>query len=183
VYVLTKQYDRAYRQWLSGATATEPTPPSTDTLYTAIAPSMNKIKAVSDEVVYHPVKYKVLFGSKATVDLRAQFKVIKNSEVVVSDNDVKSRVLAAINEFFNLENWDFGDSFYFSELVAYVMNQTSPYVVNFLIVPEYDSLTFGSLYEITAEVDQIFINGATIDNIEIISSVTASKIKSGSIEV
>ena len=150
----------------------------TDYLYTLLSTDLNKIKSISDELIYHPVKYKVLFGEKASLDVQATFKIVKNSEVVISDNDIKSRVLAAVNEFFALENWDFGDSFYFSELSSYVMNRLTPNIVNFLIVPKDTTLTFGSLYELRSEKDQIFINGATIDNIEIISAVTASKINS-----
>jgi len=178
IFVLTKQYDKTYRQWLAGSRTTEPLPPSTDYLYSLLASDLNKIKSISDEIIYHPVKYKVLFGANASLDVQATFKVVKNSELVISDNDVKSRVLAAINEFFALENWDFGDSFYFSELSSYVMNRLTPNIVNFLIVPKSGNLTFGSLFEIVSEKDQIFINGASIDDIEIISAVTASKIKS-----
>jgi len=58
------------------------------------------------------------------------------------------------------------------------MNRIAPNIVNFLVVPKKNDLTFGSLYEIRSEKDQIFINGATIDDIEIISAVTASKLKS-----
>ena len=177
-FILTKQYDTTYRQWLAGTIAAEPLPPSTDYLYTLLAADLNKIKSISDELIYHPVKYKVLFGEKASSDVQATFKIVKNAEVVISDNDIKSRVLSAINEFFALENWDFGDSFYFSELSSYVMNNLTPNIVNFLIVPKDTALSFGGLYEIRSEKDQIFINGATIDNLEIISAVTASKINS-----
>jgi len=182
VYVLTKQYDINYRQWLNGSITTEPLPLSTDSLYNLLSSDLNKIKSISDEVIYHPVKYKVLFGSKATVDVQATFKVVKNSEMVISDNDIKTRVLSAISEFFALENWDFGDNFYFSELSTYVMNRLSPYAVNFVIVPKQSGLSFGGLFEIRSEKDQIFINGATIDDIEIISTITASKIKSAIIK-
>jgi hypothetical protein len=58
------------------------------------------------------------------------------------------------------------------------MNKLSPNIVNFVIVPKQSELSFGSLYEIRSESDQLFINGATIDDIEIISTITASKIKS-----
>ena len=182
VFVLTKQYDIAYRQWLSGAGTTEPLPPSSDFLYNLLSPELNKIKSISDEIVYHPSKYKVLFGSKATADLQATFKVVKNSEIAISDNDIKTRVLVAILEFFALENWEFGDNFYFSELSTYVMNKVAPYIVNFVIVPKQSTLSFGGLYEIRSEKDQIFINGAGIDDIEIISTITASNIKSAVIQ-
>jgi hypothetical protein len=178
LFVLTKQYDINFRQWLNGSLSIEPLPLSTDGLSNIMSVELNKIKTVSDEVIYHPVKYKVLFGSKANTDVQATFKVIKNSEVVISDNDVKSKVLSAITEFFNLENWEFGDNFYFSELSAYVMKELSPNIVNFVIVPKQDSLKFGSLFEIRSEKDQIFINGSSIDDIEIISAITATKINS-----
>ena len=58
----------------------------------------------------------MLFGENASADLQATFKIVKNSEEVTNDADIKSRVILAINEFFALENWNFGDSFYFTEL-------------------------------------------------------------------
>jgi len=178
VFILTKDYDKSFREWLDDSRVTEPLPPSSDFLYNLLSPDLNKIKSISDEIIYHPVKYKVLFGDKANLSVQSTFKIVKNPEVVISDNDVKSKVLSAINEFFALENWDFGGDFYFTELSAYVMNRLAPNIVNFIIVPKQSDLTFGSLYEIRAERDQIFINGATVNNIEIISAITASKIKS-----
>lgn len=184
VFILTKDYDKLFREWLDGSAASEPLAPSSDFLYNLLSSDLNKIKSISDEVIYHPVKYKVLFGNKASPDVQATFKVVKNTEIVISDNDIKSKVLSAINEFFALENWDFGGNFYFTELSTYVMNRLAPNVVNFIIVPKQSSLTFGSLYEIRAENDQIFINGASVNDIEIISAVTASKIRSsGSISI
>lgn len=178
IYVLTKQYDQNFRQWLNGSLISEPLPPSQDTLYNLMSTDLNKIKSISDEIVYHPVKYKVLFGEKSTQDVQATFKIVKNSELVISDNDVKSSALSAINEFFSLENWEFGESFYFTELAAYVMNRLSPYVVNFVLVPKQTALSFGALYEIKSEKDQIFVNGATVNDIEVITAITASKLKS-----
>jgi hypothetical protein len=178
IFVLTKNYDKEFRRYLQGNILSAPLPPSSDELYNLLSVDLNKIKSISDEIIYHPVKYKILFGNQATPELQATFKVVKNSERVISDNDVKSRVLSAINRFFLLENWDFGDSFYFSELATYVMNELAPDIVNFIIVPNKSNLFFGSLFEIQAEKDQLFVNGATVNDIEIISAVTATKIKS-----
>ena len=55
-----------------------------------------KVKAISDEIIYHPVKYKILFGSKAVDNLQSIFKVVKNPEAVINDNDVKVRIISAI---------------------------------------------------------------------------------------
>ena len=177
-YLLTKTYDTNYRLWLEGVTNSKPLPPSSDSLFLSFGSEINKIKSLSDEVIYHPVKYKVLFGDKASVDLQATFKIVKNPDLVLNDNDVKSRVIESINQFFALENWDFGDKFYFSELSNYVMNQLAPDLVTFLIVPNQETQGFGSLMEIKSESDEIFISGATVDNIEIIDAITASRLRS-----
>jgi hypothetical protein len=176
-YLLTKTYDINYRQYLNGDIVNKPLPPSSDQLYYNYGAELNKIKSISDEVIYHPVKYKPLFGPKAKEELQASFKIVKNPDVVVNDNDIKTRVIEAINQFFALENWEFGEAFYFSELSTYIMNQVSPDVVNIVIVPSLDSQAFGSLYEIRSEADEIFISSATVDNVEIIDALTATKLK------
>ena len=71
---------------------------------------------MSDEIIYHPVRYKVLFGNKATEDVQAKFKIVKNPDQVTNDSDIKTRVVQAINQFFTLDNWDFGDNFSFMGL-------------------------------------------------------------------
>ncbi len=63
-------------------------------------------------------------------ELQATFKVVKNPKTNVSDAVIKTRVIAAINEFFALDNWDFGDSFYFTELAAYIHQQLSTRLIN-----------------------------------------------------
>ena len=178
VYLLTKSYDTKFRQWLSGATTTKPLPPSSTELYDLVSSSLNLIKSISDEIIYHPANYKVLFGSSASPDIQASFKVIKNTNQVVSDNDIKTRVIAAIEEFFALENWDFGDTFYFSELSTYVMSQLAPDISSFVIVPRLGGLGFGSLFEIKSASDELFVNGANVDDIEITTGITSSSIKS-----
>jgi hypothetical protein len=177
VFVLTKNYDTNYRQYVAGVIANEPLPPANDELYDILSPELNLIKSISDEIIYHPVKYKVLFGSAASSELQATFKVVKNPGRVVSDNDVKSRIVLAINQFFSLDNWDFGDTFYFTELATYVVNQLSPDITSFVIVPKQSGLGFGSLFEIHSNNDELFISNATVSDIEIISGITASTIK------
>ena len=177
VYVLTKGYDTLFRQWIRGAAISKPLPPSSVEIYDLVSPSLDLIKPISDEVIYHPVNYKILFGSSADANLQASFKVTKNPAQVISDNDIKVKVVNAIDQFFSLENWEFGDTFYFTELATYVMNEVAPYIANFVIVPRQTGLNFGSLFEIKSASDQLFINGATVDDIEIINTITPSAIK------
>jgi hypothetical protein len=181
VYILTKSYDTLYRQWVNGSISERPLPPGSDELYNMVASSLNLIKTISDEVIYHPVNYKILFGETAAPELQATFKITKTPGQVISDNDVKSQVISAINEFFVLDNWEFGDTFFFTELATYITNKVSPYISNFVIVPRHNNINFGGLYEIKSEMNEILINGATVNDIEIISGITASNIKSSNL--
>jgi len=177
-YVLTRQYDTDYRQWLAGTLADQPLPQSSDQLYRNYGEEINKIKSISDEVIMHPVKYKVLFGAKAEPKLQASFKVVKNKNRVVNDNEIKSRLIDAVNQYFSLENWDFGETFYWSELSAYIVKQLSPDLVSVVLVPVDGQSSFGSLFEIKSETDEILISGATVANVEIITAITAERLKS-----
>jgi hypothetical protein len=176
VYMLTRSYDTQYRLWLNGDLTSKPLPPSSDSLFINFGGELGKIKAISDEVIYHPVKYKNLFGSKADTSLQVTFKVVKNSSLIVSDNDIKTGVVTAIKEFFAIENWDFGDTFYFGELATYIMTKMSPKIANIVLVPKNQNLAFGSLYEIKSNPDEIFASSVSVDNIEIISEITAARL-------
>ena len=152
-------------------------PPSSDALFLDYGQSIKAIKSISDEVIYHPVKYKPLFGAYADNDLQATIKIVKNASRVVNDNDIKSRVIDSINEFFALENWDFGETFYFSELAAYIMKQVAPDISSIVLVPKTETQSFGSLYEIKSENDEIFVSSAQVGEVEVIDSITASRLK------
>ena len=177
LYVLTKDYDTSYRQYLNGVFSTAPLPPSSTALRLTYGKNLDMIKSVSDDLIYHPVSYKVLFGNTADPILQASFKVVKNTEQVITDNDVKTRIVTAINDFFRLDNWNFGDTFYFSELSAHIMNKVTPYITTFVIVPTNGNQVFGSLQQITSAPNEIFISGATINDIEIIPAITATRLK------
>ena len=177
VYLLTKGYDTEFKLYLNGELNTKPLPPSSDNLFRTYGSQINAIKSISDEIIYHPVKYKVLFGQKANDNLQVTFKVVKNKELSTNDNQIKSDIIDAIDRFFETDNWDFGDTFYFSELSSYIMSQLSPNIVSFLMVPRQPNQLFGSLYEIQSEPNEIFISGATVTDIEIIDEITASKLQ------
>ena len=177
IYILTRTYNTEYRNFLSGAIAVEPEAPNSDSLRITFGTQLDSIKAISDEIVYHPVTYKVLFGATAEERLRATFKVVKNPFKNINDNDLKVRIVAAINAFFDINNWDFGDTFFLSELTTYITNTTSPDVSNIVIVPNQESQSFGSLFEIKSRSDEIFISGATVDDINIVVSINSSELR------
>jgi len=178
LFLLTRSYDESFRIYLAGGSSIEPEPPSTDSLRTTFGSNLLSIKSISDEIVFHPVKFKILFGAKADSKLQATFKVVKNPNQTVNDNDLKVRVIQAINNFFDINNWDFGDRFYIGELTTYILNSTSPDLSNIVIVPKQANQVFGSLFEIQSKADEILISGATVDDIEIVSAITAAEIGS-----
>ena len=176
-YVLTRTYDKQYRQYLQGITSTKPLPASSDQLFNTFGAAINNIKSLTDEVVYHSAKYRVLFGNTAEENLQATFKIVKNPDLVIDNNQIKSNFVSKINQYFALENWDFGEIFYFTELSAFIMQELAPSLVTIILVPKQTAQSFGSLYEIKSETDEIFISGATVENVEIIDAVTASRIR------
>jgi hypothetical protein len=109
--------------------------------------------------------------------LQATFKVVKNTSTLVSDSEIKERVVAAINSYFAIENWDFGDSFFFSELAAYLYNELAPDVLSVVIVPKLATSNFGSLFQIQSQRDEILISAATVNDIEVIDVITANSLQ------
>ena len=175
VYLLERTYDNLFRIWLQDG-GSKPSVSTADQLRINYSGALNPLKSLSDQIIYHPVKYKILFGSNADEQLQATFKVVKNTKTNVSDAVIKTRVIAAINEFFALDNWDFGDSFYFTELAAYVHNQLAPDLLTAVIVPNQSGQGFGSLFQLDSAADEIFISGATVDDVSIITALGANQL-------
>lgn len=180
ISIMTRSYDEAFRTYLAGGSNVEPTPPSSDMLRINFGTKLNAIKSISDEIIYHPVKYKILFGATADSKLQGQFKVVKNPNKTINDNDLKVRIITAINTFFNVSYWDFGDRFFLTELTTYVLNSVSPDISNIVLVPRQTDQVFGSLFEIQSKHDEILISGATVDNIDIVTAISATEVRAAS---
>jgi len=175
IYLLERTYDNLFRIWLQDG-GVRPETSTQDQLRINYSGVLNPLKSLSDQIVYHPVKYKILFGSNADEELQATFKVVKNPKTNITDAVVKTRVIQAINEFFALDNWDFGDTFYFTELAAYIHNQLAPDLLTAVIVPNQSGQGFGSLFQIDSAADEIFISGATVDDVSIITALGANQL-------
>lgn len=182
LYILTKQYATDYVAWIqdSSNTIEEPELPTGDELGLEFS-ELEKYKSISDTLIYNPAKFKPIFGIKADPVLQATFKVVKNASVVVSDNDIKTSVIAAINSYFDVNNWDFGETFYFSELSAYLHSTLAPNIASIIIVPSSETSTFGSLLQINAEYNEIITSAATVENVQIISAITAAQINQSTV--
>lgn len=177
LYVLTKAYDADYRVWAlnNTTTAAEPEAPTGESIRLELN-ELENFKTVSDAIIYNAATFKPLFGSKAKPELQATFKVIKNPNINLSDSEIRSQVLAYINSFFASNNWDFGETFYFTELATYIQQGMAPNISSIIIVPNSASQTYGSLQQISAEPNEILISCATVTNIEVISAITAAQL-------
>jgi hypothetical protein len=180
VYVLTSAYSSSYITWLRDLTntITQPLPPTIGSLEVDYG-SLNNYKAVSDTLVFNAAQFKPLFGAKADPSLRAVFQVVKNPNSGMTDNEIKTQVVAAINQYFDPNNWDFGDTFYFSELAAYLHSTLAPNIGSVVIVPADNSLVFGNYFQINAEPWEIITSAATVNDVSVVSAVTAAHLNLG----
>ncbi len=182
VYILTELYDLQIRSWLANdePLSKMPEAPTPETLRVEFQ-DFDDFKAMSDAIIFHSTRYLLLFGEQATEDLQATFKVVQTVGSQVSENNVKLRVLSAINTFFLAENWDFGETFYFTELAAFIHKELNPDIQSVVIVPRSNDQTFGAMFQVRSEPDQLFVSSASAGDIKIVSSLTAEELKACSI--
>jgi hypothetical protein len=117
-----------------------------------------------------------LFGAKAAPALRGTFKVVKSSVINISDTEIKSRLITALNEYFSIDNWDFGETFYYTELSAYLHNKLASYISSVVIVSQDTSQKFGNLFQVNAGPDEIFVSAVTAEDIQIIPAITNAQL-------
>jgi hypothetical protein len=178
LYVVTLSYYTAYQNYLrdTTGTVTEPQRPTIDELSTDYQ-ALQDYKMISDNIVVNSVVFKPLFGPKAAQELRATIKVIRAQNSTASTSEIKSSVLAEMNAYFSIDKWNFGDTFYFSELAAYLHSQLGSIISSVVLVPLDQQKSFGDLYEIRSQPNEIFANGATIDNIDVIEALTSANLR------
>ena len=178
LYVVTQAYYTQYQNWIQDSTNTVmmPTRPTINELSQSY-PKIQDYKMLSDSAILNSVVFKPLFGPKAASALRATIKVIKNSNTNASDSEIRSAVLASMDDYFNINNWNFGDTFYFSELSAYIHNQIGEYVSSCVLVPNDPNMKFGDLYEIKCLPYEIFVNAATANDVIVIAALTPAELQ------
>ena len=181
VFLVTSSYYTAYQNWILDGTGsvTEPDVPTIDELSVSYS-TLNEYKMISDNMILNSVSFKPLFGPKAAEELQARIKVIRVADTVTSTSEIKSRVVESLNDYFNIDNWDFGDTFYFSELSAYLHEELGDIVSSVVLVPNDPAKSFGDLYEIRSGPNEIFANAATVDDIEVVTALTPSVLRTAS---
>ncbi len=178
LYVVTQSYYTAYQNWIQDSTNTivKPAVPTINELESDYS-KIQDYKMLSDSVILNSVVFKPLFGAKAEPALRATIKVIKTSGISASDSEIRSAVLTTMNSYFNINNWNFGDTFYFSELSAYIHAEVGSLVNSVVLVPNDPTMSFGDLYEIKCRPYEIFVNAASSLDVIVIAALTPAELQ------
>lgn len=178
MYVLTTSYRDEVNLWVKVQNGDFPKPPTSTELKDMFAEVETKI-VVSDSTIWHSARYLPLFGSVAEDNYRASFKVVRAPNTTLSDDEIRQKVIELTNNFFNVDNWDFGESFYFTELCTYIHQNMQTDISTVVIVPVNPNSKFGTLFEIPCESDQLFVSTASVGDVVIVNSLSQTNINIG----
>lgn len=175
-YVMTRgYYDNviSYVRGLSVSAPTAPTPLELRNSYGYLLES----KMLSDTVVLHPGKLRMMFGGLSEPQLRAKFKVIRAQSATLTNERIKEEILNVINTFFDIDSWDFGDTFFATELMSLIHQRLPADVASVVLVPVYSTNSFGSLFTVESGIDEILQSAAELSDIEIVDALTPTVIR------
>ena len=109
--------------------------------------------------------------------MRGVIKVVRAPNTTASVSEIKSQVVANMNDYFSIDKWDFGDTFFMSELSAFLHERIGSIISSVVLVPLNPLKTFGDLYEIRSAPNEIFVNAVTVADVEVIDALTQSELR------
>ena len=176
MFVLTSTYYEQVKAYLNVPGTPFPEEPSTLELETEFQ-NLETFKSASDQLLFKSGRFKMLFGDDAPAELQARFKVVRLPGTSLSDNEIKTNIIKAVNKYFNIDNWEFGDTFYFTELSSYIHQEVGNTIGSIVIVPKKASGVFGDLFQVKCDSDELFLSTATVNDIDIVDKITKENIK------
>jgi hypothetical protein len=176
MYIITVAYYTELRRFLANRIDDAPTLPSSYDLRTSYAELLEN-KMISDTVILHPGKFKILFGPRANTALQARFNVIRPERTTLTTNEVKIRIVEIIREFFDINYWEFGETFFFTELTATIHSQLGPEIDSIVLVPLLSGAQFGDLFQIRATENELFIPDINTSDIAIVDRFTPTNVR------
>ena len=176
IYLMTRGYYDNVISYIRGVSTARPTPPTPLELRSSYGYLLNN-KMLSDTIVLHPGKIKLLFGNLAEPQLRAKFKVVRSQGASLTNERIKEEVLNVINTYFDIDNWDFGDTFYATALITLIHQRLPTDVASAVLVPVYSTNSFGSLFTVESGHDEILQSAAKLSDIEIVDALTPTVIR------
>jgi hypothetical protein len=178
IFVLPTDYDNAIRAWITAGCPAdqEPVAPTELDIQGAFA-EYETAKMFTDDIVWRPVTYKYLFGQVSDPELRFNFKVVKLKTTTWSDGEIKAGVIRCMNAYFSSQYWDFGDTFYFTEMAAYIHQQLATVISSIVPVSEAADGVFGDGIQVVCRSDEIPISTAQVTDVIIIDSNTPTNLR------
>jgi len=176
MFLLTETYHDKVKSYLNVPGTAWPKEPTSSELENEFA-ILEDFKAASDQLLFKSGRFKMLFGDDAEQNLQARLKVVRLPGTSLSDNEIKTNIIQAINQYFNIENWDFGDTFYFTELSSYIHQQVGNSIGSIVIVPKSTAGVFGDLFQVKCESDELFLSTAKVTDIDIVDKLTSENLR------
>lgn len=175
-FIIQKGYFQSLKRWLTDPFAPRPVASTPLDMRLAYGYLLDN-KMMSDTIVLHPGKIKLLFGPKATTPLQSKFVVVRSVDNSLTDNQIKTTIVTTIQNFFDPGSWEFGETFYFTELVA-VIHAALPIEINTVVlVPISANNSFGSLFRVQASEDEILYPDISVSDIELVTDINAINLK------
>lgn len=175
-FIIPRGYIEELNQWLEGSITVEPTPPTPLQLRNDYGYLLDN-KMISDTVILRPGRIRLLFGSKAEPQLRAQLKVIKRQSSLLTNNQIKTRVVNVTRAFFDVDLWEFGETFFFTELAAAIHEDLGSEISSVVLVPTFGQNQFGDLFQIVAREDEIFQADIDVEDVIIVNGFNDNNLR------
>ena len=115
------------------------------------------------------------------LDAKSKFRVVKLPGTTMSDNEIKSKIISAFNLYFNVNNWEYGETFYFQNLQVLCTPKIRSNIGSIVISQKYTPGAFGDLFQVKADPIVLFLSTATVNDIEIVDKINPTSIKNGQI--
>lgn len=174
-YIISRSYYTNVLEWLTDKTTIVPEEPTSLQLRTDYN-ELIESKMISDTIILHSGKIKILFGNKSIEQLQAKFKIIRKDTSRLTNNQIKTKVIGIIKEFFDINQWEFGETFYMTELASKIHINMIEDIKSVVLVPIHTNNLFGDLFIVPAREDEIFQPHIGINDIEIVSNYTSENI-------
>lgn len=175
-FIIQRDYYLNTKNWLNGLVTEQPAAPTPFDLRTSYGYLLNN-RMLSDTMVLRSGNFKFLFGSHAESSLQGTFVVIPSPTTTLTNNEIKQTIIQTVQSFFDIANFDFGETFYWEELAAAIQNALPADLNSVVIVPNSSTGTFGDLFQIQAGDDEIFIPDVTSDQISIVATLSKAVLK------
>jgi len=176
IFVITRGYFTDLKRWLVDPLAQKPldvTPLSLRNDYGKLLDN----KMASDTVILHPGKIKLLFGDKAAPALQAKFKVIRSVNSTMTDNQIKNTIVATTRNFFDIAGFEFGETFFFTELATAIHMDLTTEISSVVLVPTLQNSQFGDLLQVFAREDEILYPDIDVEDIDIVTGFTPTNLR------